>query len=92
MSVEGLLAGVGIIRAFCIKVGSAVAKRVKSGIWLALNIDRAAYIDRIKAKQIKEAEKTVALKNTLEAKRELQNTKDTNAKLRESIKRVGSRN
>jgi len=69
----------------------AVAEKIKTIIWGAFNIDRGAYLDKIEAAKKKEDAKLVVLTETLKAKRALQDAKDTNAKLRESIKKVGRR-
>ena len=69
-----------------------VAGSVKSVIWVAFNIDKAAYIGRLEAAQQREEEKSLVLTKVLKAKRALQDKRDANSKLSESIKKVSRRN
>jgi len=92
IKLEGVWAWVKSCGILVRQQAAMVAGSVKSVIWVAFNIDRGAYIQRINAAQKREEAKGVDLAKVLAAKRALQNTKDTNSKLSESIKKVSRRN
>ena len=67
------------------------AGRVRSFLWSIVAPSKQTRTERLEAARVAEEGKTVVLAAELKAKRELHEARNTNRKLRESIKKVGNR-